>query len=145
MILAKHYKSITSLARATLENLIEVDEIGEKIAESVVDFFEFEKNIEIIDRLKAVGVQLEIPPDELEAQSNKLEGKRIVVSGVFETISRNELKKRIEDNGGKVVSSISARTSYIVAGANMGPSKRIKAEQLNITIISEQDFLQLII
>lgn len=143
--LVRHYKSIEALSAANFENLVQVDEIGDKIAESVLEFFESEKNNEIVYRLKSFGLKLEISEDLLINQSNKLEGKRFVVSGVFETISRTELKKLIEDNGGKVASSISAKTSYIVAGANMGPSKRTRAEQLNIPIISEQEFLHLLI
>jgi DNA ligase (NAD+) len=143
--LAKHYKSIDALSRASLENLVEVDEIGDKIAESVVEFFGSEKNNEIVNRLKLFGVQLEMSSQLPEKQSYKLEGLRFVVSGVFKTISRNDLKNLIEDNGGKVASSISSKTSYIVAGAKMGPSKLAKAEQLNIPIISEQDLLRLII
>ena len=142
--LAKHYKSIDALSFASIENLINVDEIGEKIAESVVDFFGTTENYTIIKRLKNFGVQLELSADILANQTNKLEGKTFVVSGVFETLSRNELKKLIEDNGGKVSSSISSKTSYVVAGDKMGPSKRTKAESLNIQLISEEDFMNLI-
>ncbi|RED45895.1 NAD-dependent DNA ligase LigA [Seonamhaeicola aphaedonensis] len=140
--LAKHYKSIEAIANATEEDLINVDEIGAKIAESVVDFFSSHENNIIIERLKQFGVQLKISEEQLEGQTNILEGQSIVVSGVFETISRNDLKKLIEDNGGKVSSSISSKTSFIVAGDNMGPSKKDKAEKLHIDIISEFDFLQ---
>jgi len=140
--LAKHYKSIDALAQASIEDLVNVDEIGVKIAESVVDFFGSEKNILIINRLKEYGVQLELSADVLLGQTEILKGNIIVVTGVFESISRNELKKLIEDNGGKVSSSISSKTSYIIAGANMGPSKKEKAEKLNILIINENEFLQ---
>ncbi|MFY0712893.1 NAD-dependent DNA ligase LigA [Seonamhaeicola sp. NFXS20] len=140
--LAKHYKSIDAIANASQEDLVNVDEIGIKIAESVIDFFKSEQNINIIERLKGFGVQLEISAKELEGKTNILEGQSIVVSGVFESISRNELKKLIEDNGGKVSSSISSKTNFIVAGDNMGPSKKLKAEKLKIDIISEYDFLQ---
>ncbi len=142
--LAKHYKSIEALANASHEDLILVDEIGVKIAESVVEFFSSETNREIINRLKKFGVQLEISAEKLANQTNKLEGNIFVVSGVFHTVSRDELKKLIEDNGGKVSSSISGKTNYVVAGDNMGPSKREKAEKLQINIISEQDFLNLL-
>jgi len=142
--LAKHYKSIDALSFASLEDLINVDEIGEKIAESVVKFFGTTENYNIIKRLKNFGVQLELSADILANQTTKLEGKTFVVSGVFETLSRNELKKLIEDNGGKVSSSISSKTSYVVAGDKMGPSKRTKAESLNIQLISEEDFMNLI-
>lgn len=142
--LAKHYKSIDAIARATMEDLVNVDEIGDKIAESVVEFFASLENIMMIQRLKNFGLQLEISADKLANQSNKLEGKVIVVSGVFETVSRTELKKLIEDNNGKVSSSISSKTSFLVAGAKMGPSKREKAESLNVSIITELEFLEML-
>ncbi|MBO6881553.1 NAD-dependent DNA ligase LigA [Winogradskyella sp.] len=142
--LAKHYKSIDALMYASILDLVSVDEIGERIAESVVEFFSSEENKIIIERLKSFGVQLEISADKLANQTDKLKGLSIVVSGVFETVSRTELKKLIEDNGGKVSSSISSKTSYLVAGDKMGPSKRTKAESLNIPIISEQEFLTLL-
>ena len=142
--LAKHYKNIDNLSRATVLELVTVDEIGIRIAESVVDFFASEKNRTIIQRLKDFGLQLEISSEQLANQTNKLEAKAFVVSGVFESVSRDELKKLIEDNGGKVSSSISSKTNYIIAGDNMGPSKRTKAEQLKIPIITEYDFLNLI-
>ncbi len=138
--LAKHFKSIDNLAKATIMDMIIVDEIGIRIAESVVDFFTAEENQKIIERLKRFGVQLEISAEKLANQTNKLQGQTFVVSGVFESISRDELKKLIDDNGGKVSSSISSKTNYIIAGENMGPSKKTKAEQLNIPMISEYDF-----
>ncbi|WP_225036166.1 NAD-dependent DNA ligase LigA [Winogradskyella sp. SM1960] len=140
--LAKHYKSIDALMYASLLDLVTVDEIGERIAESVVDFFSSEENKQTIERLKQYGVQLEISAEKLANQTEKLKGQSIVVSGVFENISRNELKKLIEDNGGKVSSSISSKTSYVVAGDKMGPSKRTKAENLNIEILTEVAFLE---
>jgi len=140
--LAKHYKSIYALANASQDDLVNVDEIGVKIAESVMEFFRSEKNVAIIERLKFFGLQLEISADQLKGQTDKLKGLIIVVSGVFETLSRDELKKLIEDNGGKVSSSISSKTSFIIAGDNMGPSKKQKAEQLGISIINEYEFLQ---
>ncbi|MBN4085427.1 NAD-dependent DNA ligase LigA [Flavobacteriaceae bacterium AH-315-B10] len=143
--LAKYYKSISKLSIASIDELVNVDEIGEKIAESVSLFFDTEENITAIERLKGFGVQLELSADKLANQTEKLKNLTFVVSGVFHSISRNELKKMIEDNGGKVSSSISAKTSYIVAGDKMGTSKKTKAEQLNIPIISESDFLQLVI
>ena len=142
--LAKHYKSIDNLTLANKDNLINVDEIGEKIAESVIEFFSSEANKLIIDNLRESGVQLKISDDELANQTEKLKGNSFVVSGVFESLSRTELKKLIEDNGGKVSSSISSKTSYVVAGDNMGPSKKAKAETLKIPIISESDFLKMI-
>ncbi|WP_431109506.1 NAD-dependent DNA ligase LigA [Winogradskyella poriferorum] len=142
--LAKHYKSIDALMFASVLELVTVDEIGERIAESVVEFFSSEENKIIIERLKTYGVQLEISAEKLANQTDKLKGQTFVVSGVFETISRNELKKLIEDNGGKVSSSISSKTSYVVAGDKMGPSKRTKAESLGISLLSEQEFLELL-
>ena len=139
--LAKHFKSIDALSQATLIDLVSVDEIGDRIAESVTEFFNNPENKRIIDRLKNFGVQLEIAADQLANQTEKLKGETFVVSGVFETVSRNELKKLIEDNGGKVSSSISSKTSFLVAGDKMGPSKRAKAENLNIPILTEQEFL----
>jgi DNA ligase (NAD+) len=120
-----------------------VDEIGEKIAQSVVQFFENQKNIAIIDRLKQYGLQLESGTDAV-LLSEKLKDKIFVVSGVFEIYSRDELKNAIEYNGGKVGSSISAKTNYVIAGENMGPAKLEKANQLKITIISERDFKEMI-
>ncbi|WP_086478043.1 NAD-dependent DNA ligase LigA [Arenibacter amylolyticus] len=142
--LAKAYKSIDALQNATKEELMQVDEIGQRIAESVVDFFGNEVNLEIISRLKAVGLQLEISEDLLLNQSDLFNGMTFVVSGVFENVSRNELKKLIEDNGGKVGSSISSKTSYLVAGDKMGPSKRTKAESVGVPIISESDFMAML-
>jgi DNA ligase (NAD+) len=142
--LAKHFKSIDSLLSASFEELIAVDEIGDKIAETVVDFSTNLLNIQLVDRLKSYGVQLEVSAASLENTSTILAGKSFVVSGVFSIMSRNELKKSIEDNGGKVSSSISKKTSYVIAGDNMGPSKRTKAESLGIPIISETDYLEMI-
>ena len=139
--LAKHFKSIDNLMAATFEELINVDEIGERIAQSIVDFSTDLGNIELINRLKSVGVQLKVSEESLQNQTNKLEGQIFVVSGVFHQMSRNELKKAIEDNGGKVSSSISKKTNFIVAGDNMGPSKLAKAQNLGISIITEQDFI----
>ncbi|MEE1964051.1 NAD-dependent DNA ligase LigA [Allomuricauda taeanensis] len=140
--LAKAYKNIDALMAASQEELVAVDEIGERIAESVVNFFSEPTNLEIIDRLKSYGLQFSLSEEQLESQTDKLKGQIFVVSGVFETISRDELKKMIEDNGGKVASSISSKTSFVIAGDNMGPSKKTKAESLGVPIISEQEFLQ---
>ena len=139
--LAKHFKSIDNLMSADLETLISVDEIGERIAQSIIEFSTNQENIDLINRLKLSGVQLEVSAESLENQTDKLAGQIFVVSGVFYQMSRNELKKAIEDNGGKVSSSISKKTNFIVAGDNMGPSKLTKAESLGIAIISEQDFI----
>jgi len=142
--LAKHYKSIKALSEATLEGLETVDEIGVKIAESVVAFFKNEANIRIVSRLIFYGVQLELSEEALSNQTTQLQGLRFVVSGIFETVSRDELKELIDSNGGKVVSSISAKTSFVVSGANMGPSKRTKADSLKVPIISEKEFLEML-
>jgi len=142
--LAKHFKSIDKLMTADLETLISVDEIGDRIAESITEFSNDVGNIELINRLKLHGVQLEVSAESLENQTDKLAEKVFVVSGVFHQMTRNELKKAIEDNGGKVSSSISKKTSFIVAGDNMGPSKLAKAESLGISIISEQEFIDMI-
>jgi DNA ligase (NAD+) len=142
--LAKHFKSIDNLMTADFETLIAVDEIGDRIAQSIIDFSNDLGNIQLIDRLKSYGVQLQVSAESLENQTDKLQGNIFVVSGVFHQMSRNELKKAIEDNGGKVSSSISKKTNYIVAGDNMGPSKLAKAQDLGIPIISEQDFIDMI-
>lgn len=142
--LAKHFKSIDALMSASFETLISVDEIGDKIAESIIEFSNDLGNMHLIDRLKIAGVQLQVSEEELANQTDKLQGKIFVVSGVFHQMSRTELKKAIEDNGGKVSSSISKKTTYVVAGDNMGPSKKTKAESLGVEIISEEDFIQMI-
>ena len=142
--LAKAFKNIDALMVASMDELMAVDEIGERIAQSVVEFFQNERNLENIARLKSYGLQFELSKDKLLNQTEILKGKTFVVSGVFETVSRDELKKWIEDNGGKVGSSISSKTSFLVAGDKMGPSKRTKAESLGVPIISEFDFKAMI-
>ncbi|GER60854.1 NAD-dependent DNA ligase LigA [Patiriisocius marinus] len=156
--LARHFKSIDALMNASKEELESVDEIGTRIAESVVSFFTVDEQIDlfnteiskgadhrlIIERLKRYGVQLEISKEELAGQTTTLTGSSFVVSGVFERVSRTELKKLIESNGGKVSSSISAKTGYLIAGDKMGPSKRAKAETLGVPIVSEDEFLKMI-
>ncbi|PQB06388.1 DNA ligase (NAD(+)) LigA [Polaribacter filamentus] len=139
--LVKHFKSIEFLMTATFEELINVDEIGDRIAQSIIDFSSNLGNIQLINRLISHGLQLEVSAASLENQTNKLDGQVFVVSGVFHQISREELKKAIEDNGGKVSSSISKKTNFIIAGDNMGPSKLTKAQDLGVEIISEQDFI----
>ncbi len=142
--LAKQYKSIDALSKASFEDLVLVDEIGERIAQSVLDFFENQENRIIIDRLKNYGIQFETIEIVNPNATNKLSGKTFVVSGVFEEYSRDDLKKAIEDNGGKVGSSISAKTDFVLAGANMGPAKLEKAVKLNISIITESDFQKMV-
>tara|TARA_R110002012_G_scaffold322096_1_gene555389 strand:- start:76126 stop:78138 length:2013 start_codon:yes stop_codon:yes gene_type:complete len=142
--LAKAYKNIDALMLANVEALIQVDEIGERIAQSVVEFFKNDLNQSIIQDLKGFGLQFQLSTDQLENQTEDLKGQTFVISGVFENVSRDELKKLIEDNGGKVASSVSSKTTYLVAGDNMGPSKRTKAENLGVAIISEANFLAMI-
>lgn len=139
--LAKHFKTIDHLMSADFETLVSVDEIGDRIAQSIIDFSSNSASLALVNRLKEVGVQMSISEESIKNQTDKLKGQVIVVSGVFHQISRNELKKLIEDNGGKVSASISKKTSFIVAGDDMGPSKLAKAKSLEIQIISEQDFL----
>ncbi len=142
--LARQFKNIDNIINASLEELIAADEIGDKIAESIIHFFSIEGNVELVNRLRNHGLQFELSEDQLANATTKLEGLIFVVSGVFSKFSRDELKNSIEQNGGKVSSSISKKTSYIVAGENMGPSKLAKAEKLEVTIISEDRFLELI-
>ncbi len=142
--LARAYKNIDALMSASEEELTAVNEIGERIAQSVTEFFQNEKNREIISRLKSYGLQFSLSEEQLENRTDQLKGMTIVVSGVFETLSRDELKKMIENNGGKVGSSISSKTTYLVAGDKMGPSKRTKAENIGIPIISEGEFIEMV-
>jgi len=141
--LAQHYKNINALAKASFTDLVLVDEIGERIAQSVIDFFENNKNKTLIERLKSHGVQLEITKIENTQISNILQGKTIVVSGKFEHFSRDQIKQAVEDNGGKNGSSISSKTDFVVAGTDMGPAKLEKATKLKIPILSEQDFIKM--
>jgi DNA ligase (NAD+) len=140
--LAKQFKNIDAIASARYDDLIQTEEIGEKIAVSVQHFFLEESNLLIINRLKEKGLQFQIR--EKEKLSAKLEGKSVVVSGTFETFSRDELKELIDRNGGKNGSSVSGNTDYLVAGANMGPAKLKKATDLGVKIISEDEFIKLI-
>lgn len=142
--LAQHYKSIDALAVAPMLEMMMVDEIGERIAQSVIDFFSNDINKRAIERLKAYGVQMVLEEKESTVVSDVLKGKTIVVSGVFTQVSRDELKQMIEDHGGKNGSSISSKTDYVVAGDKMGPSKLEKANQLGITILTEDAFLAMI-
>ncbi len=142
--LAMAFKSIDTLATATFDDLIAVDEIGERIAKSVIEFFEDLGNTIMVERLKTYGLQLALSEEKLKSQSDVLKGKVFVVSGVFSIYSRDELKSLIKDNGAKVSSSISSKTDYLVAGDNMGPSKRQKAESLGVPIISEVEFQEMI-
>jgi DNA ligase (NAD+) len=141
--LAKHFKTIDALMLATKEELLQVDEIGERIADSILEYFSKEKNIDLITQLKQAGLQLANLHEE-QLLSEKLKGKAIVISGVFTQFSRDEIKHLVEQHGGKNVSSISSKTDYVVAGDNMGPAKLEKAVSLKIPILSETDFIELI-
>ena len=143
--LAKAFGSIEALEVATKEQLMEVDEIGEKIAQSVVTYFALPANIELINRLKDAGLQMEKQVEDESEYSDKLAGLSIVISGVFSKHSREEYKDMIEKHGGKNVGSISAKTSFVLAGENMGPAKLEKAQKLGIKIINEDDFLQMLL
>jgi DNA ligase (NAD+) len=140
--LAKHFKSIQAISSATFEELCEVDEIGDKIAQSVINYFNDDKNRALIEKLIAAGLNFELK--ETEQTKDTLKGKSFVISGVFETFSRDELKDSIEKNGGKVVGSISKKTDFVIAGDNMGPSKLQKAQELGVKIISENDYKEMI-
>ena len=142
--LAQNLISIDQIQQADLEKLIDIDEIGERIAESVLAYFQDEKNSEQIFRLKTCGLQFELDESVLTERSNKLEGLSIVISGTFEVHSRDELKKLIEKHGGKNVGSISKKTSYLLGGNNVGPSKLEKIEKFKIPILTESDFLEMI-
>lgn len=141
--LVSHFRSLEAIRAASLEELTEVDEIGERIAESVIRFFQDENNVKIIDGLAEAGVKLEMD-DEPLIRSQQLGGKSIVISGTFSGYSRDQLKEIVEQNGGKNVSSISSKTSFILAGENMGPEKLKKAETLGIEIISLDEFLKML-
>jgi DNA ligase (NAD+) len=142
--LAYYFKSLDALKQATLEQLLEVGDIGERTAQTIIEFFEDEKNRIILERLKMKGLQFELSQEQLTNTSDKLKDKAFVVSGVFSKFSRDEIKKVIEQHGGKNVGSISGKTSYVLAGENMGPEKLKKAEKLGIPVISEDDFIKMI-
>ncbi len=143
--LARGLKNIDNLINASLEELIAVDEIGDRIAESIQEYFSKTEHLEQIVLLKQAGLQFNVVETEVLLQSDKLIGKTFVISGVFEKHSREELKTLIEENGGKILSSISAKLNYLVAGDNMGPAKLEKANKLNISLISEDELLELIL
>jgi len=141
--LATAFPAIDKLKDASMEELTQVDEIGGRIAQSIVKYFGDAKNTEVIGRLKQVGIQFELSEDIMAQRTDKLEGLTIVISGTFEKHSRDEYKAMIEQNGGKNSGSISAKTSYVLAGDNMGPAKLEKAEKLGVKIINEDDFLEM--
>ena len=143
-LLARKFKNIAALANASLQELMDVDGIGEVIAKSVITYFHNPTNVEIVNRLRAYGLQMQLSDEQMQAQGTKLEGKSIVISGVFARHSRDEYKRIIEENGGKNVGSISGKTSFILAGDNMGPAKLQKAEKLGVPIVDEDTFLKMI-
>ena len=142
--LAGRFRSIEQLKNANFNELTGVEEIGDKIAESIIEFFSKDKSLLLIERLKSYGLQLEAYQTEPVLKSGKLEGLSFVISGIFEKHSREELKSLIENHGGKNITSVSANTSFLLAGDKPGPGKLSKAEELNIYIISEEDFLRMI-
>jgi DNA ligase (NAD+) len=142
--LAKHFRNIDNIASAKFEQLIEAEEIGDKIAQSIIDWFAIENNREIIERLKQAGLQFESAATENTLKSNALEGKTLVVSGVFAHFSRDGIKESIESHGGKVSGSISKKTDYVVAGDKMGPEKKKKAEDLGVQVITEEEYMRMV-
>ena len=143
-LLARHFKTIDALMNATAEELMEVEGVGEVIANSVISYFQNPVNKEIVERLREYGLQMALSEEQLQGASDRLAGKSIVISGVFAHHSRDEYKQLIEQHGGKNVGSISGKTSFVLAGENMGPSKLEKARKLGVEIISEDDFLRMI-
>lgn len=142
--LARHFKNIDAIMAANFDQLLEAPEIGEKIAQSVIEFFRMPVNKKEIERLKRAGLQFTVVEKEVVKDSDNLGGKSFVISGTFEKYERDELKDVIEKNGGKVLSSISGKLDYLLAGDNMGPAKKEKAEKLGVKIISEQEFEKLL-
>lgn len=140
-LLARRFKSIDALATASLQELTDVDGIGEVIAKSVITYFHNPVNMEIVNRLRGYGLQMQLSEEQMQQSGTKLEGKSIVISGVFTRHSRDEYKRMIEENGGKNVGSISGKTSFILSGDNMGPAKLQKAEKLGIPLVDEDTFL----
>jgi DNA ligase (NAD+) len=143
-LLARRFKSMDALQHATLEQLTDVDGIGEVMAKSIITFFHNEDNNMLVERLRGYGLQMSLSDDQLEAQSDRLSGMSIVISGVFQHHSRDEYKALIEQHGGKNVGSISKKTSFVLAGDNMGPAKLEKAQKLEVRIVSEDEFLNMI-
>lgn len=142
--IANALKNIENIEKASFSDLQAIDEVGERIAQSVLDYFASVENREIVNRLKEAGLQFQIDESTLKSRSNKLAGLSIIISGTFQNHSRDELKELIEQNGGKNVTSISSKTDYLIAGENMGPAKLEKAQKLNVKMISEEEFEQMI-
>ena len=143
-LLARRFKTMDALSTASLQELTDVDGVGEVIAKSVITYFHNPVNMEIVNRLRGYGLQMSLSEEQIQAASTKFEGKSIVISGVFTRHSRDEYKRIIEQNGGKNVGSISGKTSFILAGDNMGPAKLQKAEKLGVPIVDEDTFLEMI-
>lgn len=143
-LLARHFKTIDALAAASLQDLLEVEGVGEVIAKSVMTYFRNPVTMQIVERLRGYGLQMALSEEQMSSATDKLAGKSIVISGVFAHHSRDEYKQMIEQNGGKNVGSISGKTSFILAGENMGPAKLQKAEKLGIQIVDEETFLKMI-
>lgn len=143
-LLARHFKTIDALAAASLQDLLEVEGVGEVIAKSVMTYFRNPVTMQIVERLRGYGLQMALSEEQMSSATDKLAGKSIVISGVFAHHSRDEYKQMIEQNGGKNVGSISGKTSFILAGENMGPAKLQKAEKLGIQIVDEEAFLKMI-
>ena len=143
-LIARHFGDIDTLMNASLQQLLEVEGVGEVIAKSIITYFHNDTNRSIVERLRAYGLQMAVEKCEEQGGSDVLAGKSIVISGVFQHHSRDEYKAIIERNGGKNVGSISGKTSFILAGDNMGPSKLQKAEKLGVAIVDEETFLKMI-
>ena len=142
--IARRFPSIDQLQWATVEQLTAIEDVGEQIASNIIAYFNDLDNLAIINRLREAGVQMESQEEEMAPQSDKLQGKSIVISGVFTHHTRDEYKAMIEANGGKNVGSVSKKTSFILAGENMGPEKRKKAESLGVALMTEEEFLELV-
>ena len=142
--LVHHFKTIDNLIAANYDELVVAEEIGDRIALSIGEYFDNEQHINEVEKLKKQGLQFIAEEKELKLESESLSGKSFIISGIFEKYSRDELKDIIEQNGGKILSSISAKLNYLIAGDNMGPAKLEKAQKLNIPIISDEELLTMI-
>jgi DNA ligase (NAD+) len=143
-LLARSFKTMEALEKATLEQLLAVDGVGQVIAESIIHYFHDERCLAILERLRQAGLQMSLSEETLAGQTDILSGQSIVISGVFAQHSRDEYKAIIEQNGGKNVGSISKNTSFVLAGENMGPAKLEKAQKLGVRIVNEEEFLKMI-
>ena len=143
-LLARHFKTMDALMAASLDDLQEVEGIGEVMARSIVGYFQSDANRRIVERLRAVGLQFALSAEQTAARTDRLAGQSVVISGVFQHHSRDEYKLIIEQNGGRNVGSISGKTSFVLAGDNMGPSKLEKAQKLGVRIVSEDEFIEML-